>query len=750
MNTLRRATAFQLTFLLMSCLAKADTPYDPSDDLLAAFGQNCSTVGEQSTAAITQANALRGILQSLKDDPACNDVKGLLDSLSGTLDVTLLQTPLQDEHSNKDFTAEITELELALQAEMAKLNPDAAYVSALQQELASDRIALIKSKRVPGQDRFKNRMSAYRNFQQYASSLIKRLDSNDGCFKKPGRGNLAIQIGAQILSLASGFSNSELVGTAMLGLGTLLDNFMTYVSNHHITEAIKDINDSKIDQAIGCALESMASTYCQARDIDMVIANAEKVRQGLSCSAEWRGVDLISRDMNSFLGWMVRLGGGTPSTGSPQATQKNQATDLQATLDKLTESLNGLIGDAKKSLTNPQLKPESILQQLVGKLADTITTSGINMHVVTPEGSIARESGPLQLSFLDDPVCGPLAYYYSVPPPPPRSRQCPRPVTGGAPDCLQCIKTCMADPNCKEKFQLPTSVDDIKQATNDLLVSAGSNVAAQKSLIKEDNPRSVLTAVNDVGENRRRARDFLEGTDAYLDYLSKERKDFVTGAMEETVKHASKRVKDALAILNKPTPNKPGKDDSSRQDLINLAEILVPSGNTFDLGNEVILIVRQDLDDKIAHGKIEKNLADLMQLSFSGSLGEMLKNYVGLDKASTQSDMAKVRAKKNLAITGNFFKEQIGKKLETIGVAGISDPAEQRIDSLFCIQLLLIPDANSWREPNIRKACQHRIYNGRHGENIVFDDLIGLDPRWRICSVYDFFRNSRLHELTGK
>ncbi|MGE4233461.1 MAG: hypothetical protein AB7F43_09050 [Bacteriovoracia bacterium] len=719
--------------------------YDPTDDMLAAFGQNCSMYGELTSKALTQTEALKGVLKSIRDDSDCKGIASALDSLNASINPDLFLTSNLHEKIYEQNKSVASELELALNQELSLGSAgDPNYILALQTELATRRIELHDQRRQPYLDRYAGKLETIKSFQLYSVQLFEALKSSSKCTSKYP--NLVAQIGAQVLGLSSGFSSSGLVGTAMLATGVALDHFFEFLRDYGIQRSVNKLVRTRKTIALGCMLEGLARTWCEARDLQKVIRTNKSMNSDINLAPEWSGVDLVARDLISFQRWAVQLTAGSQASSVAQAQEKKEGADLENAAKKMTYDLQAVVATAKLTLASDvdkKINRKSLLQETYASLDNVIQRF---VRTVSWEGgSEIITKGPLYSLFIEDVHCGPLVYLYSAG----QERKCSVPIRDGE----SCLLTCIAS----SPYALPTTNDDkaiedinsrfasLDSTVRNLLGLSALEVARKVALVKENNSQLVLAETMTQSENNRTTVDFFKNAKKYLERVIQEEPDLYQIPLKGTVDKALRRVSAALERIQNPS-------ESPDSDLLELASILTPKGDAFDLSREISLIVKQDIDHRLRMHKLDRALSAIMLLSNSDGLGQLLRNYVGFDAADAQAAAAQSIAHESLDIAGEFFKEdliEILKDLET--KAKTNSHNARQVLALACMRTLLIPSFNRWEEKeDVLSICKNRSYYSVHDTaklELNFNSLHNRFMEYRVCSVYDFFRKSRMYEI---
>jgi len=181
-----------------------------------------------------------------------------------------------------------------------------------------------------------------------------------------------------------------------------------------------------------------------------------------------------------------------------------------------------------------------------------------------------------------------------------------------------------------------------------------------------------------------------------------------------------------------------------------LSKELIPQGDTFAVPKALSEIVNQDIDQKISMGQIDENLAALMQLSSKDSLGELIKYYIGLEAARTQSRSAKELSKSNLSALASLFSENLEGRMKKLSQDIKEDSSANDSLAILCMQSLAVPESPKIGDTDIKQYCSGKIYQSldeKSGLKMDYNELLKKPYPERACAVYDFYRKSYLYGL---
>ncbi|MCK6596824.1 MAG: hypothetical protein L6Q37_00550 [Bdellovibrionaceae bacterium] len=709
--------------------------YDPTNDLFYAFGSRCKGKGPINNTAFNDGSGLKQIIEDIRDDSTC---KGIIGALN---DVEKLNIPnlLKEPYAKDDLefmSMRANELELALRNASISSNKDDDYIQALKSELISTKVGILKSKKLSNQEYTRRRLETIDNFHQYTNLLFSKLKESNQCLtKKP---NLAAQVGAQILGLGATLA-SGMVGSLMLATGNLIDNFVSFYQDKNIGDKLKIITNSRIGEAVGCSFEGLAYTYCQARDVDVILAFHKNNSEKNESFPTWMdGIGSLGQDVDSYLNWASKIDSGTPAGTLGRALDKKTAFGLQNDLRMAQIDIEGILNTAIRLFANSTQK-ENFVRKSLNDIA-----AKMQPKVIYDQASNSTSySGPFMTFFSADPTCGPYIYLYSNGKDRTRDKD-----DNGSTSCVSYV--------AKKYPNLPDLQADGVRRVSDILSEARSNVNENISDVSESNPDLVLSSIDTKFKNRRSAREFLKSALSYLNNLIQDQKSIYKKPLQKSlIDKTQKQISKVLEIIDTETDHNektPGASITkskydSIQKISDISRALIPNNDTSALPKALGEIINQDIDERIKQGELDQNLGILMRLSSNDSLSELIKYYIGLEAAKTQSRSAKELTKSNLSAFAGVFREPLKARMQKLFQESKDDPDAQESLALLCMQSLAIPEVETM---DIRQYCNGKTYNSiyeKSGIKMNFNELMGKTYPEKACAVYDFYRKSYLYGL---
>lgn len=728
-DTASNAGGFSVFPVESYAVFKPASVYDPTEDLLSVFGNRCESVhGRFSNEALAYSGQMMGIIESLRDDPECRGIGTALLPIESLI-ASQVKRPTLGEIELRRLRAEAHDLEILLASESSRPEPDIAFLERIKDHLYNKKLEIVTEQSRIKSERDHARVHTIDNFRIYTNSLISLLGQNLDCLERhPG---LLAQIGSQILATSSSLVAGA-TGSALLATGAIMDSFVGFLRNLKYSKYIRELRGERLSYAVNCAIEGLATTYCQARDVQSVVRfNVQHRSRPDPADLTWMGLELVSTELPAFNTWVNRINAGSVVSGEAQASERKKARELELDLQNRQYDLQAEISRTERKVGSTG-GSESERETLTDRISNIIS-GGIVRGSHTSTGYV-ETPGPFQASFASDRSCGPITFLY----------------TGGA------ERTCNTDDrdfeNCKKcakeraKGAIPT-LSSLKGSIAMLISEATDFVSSEVSLVQENNPQIVLTGYQSQTANRKSAKDFVLGATTYLNFLLAKPEAKGPGPLRVTLEKAKARFERVEEIVSNPTPK-------AEDDVTELAKLLVPQGDVFYVASEFREIVKQFLDLKVDNGSLDERLATILQLTSSESLSALVENSFGLEAIMPQTRNAQTLSRKTLSVLSDLFAENIVQGITSIDAKNYPTQIDYEDElALYCVRSLLIPGSPFVNGIDLRKYCKGRIYYSLYplSQNFVSYDSHSNPEKpfpQRACLLYDFLRRSRVYELS--
>jgi hypothetical protein len=714
------STATFFVHFLVSTVFADSSGYDPSNDLMSMFQNSCpSFSGAINQLADAQSSGLEAIITNMRNDPACSTVAGVVSQIQGINisqyttppSVTALKTQVQDIQA---------ELANEKAAPAAQQQQDATYIATLQSDYVADQQSLVQAQGALSTDTYNQRYQTIQSFAGLSGQLFTALQANPSCANKY---NIGAQVGSQILAASSGLATG-FMAPILLATGSIFSNYMQYLRDRPLAHNYKKVMNARIQNAAGCAIEGISSTFCQARDLKRAASATQPV-----CQTDWTGGKLISQDLPSFVNWINRINAGSNATSTGVAADKGAAEDMKDAAQKMKISLDSDIAMSQNLISAGSNTEAQEAVNLLSRLSGDSST-----YVIGPKLSIgaAPPTPILAAAFQLDPQCGVMAFLYTSG----ASYQCFR-GSNASESCLQCVQRLYGPKNL--------TIASLQAAEGQLVGLANSFVSSQTGLVEESSPLIVLSQFTTRAANNKKPLDFVLDARAYLSSLARD-PEFQGQIDQDSLNDLKVRLDKTLCVLAPDsTCNQLSPSDSSTRPeqkarlIVNqLHDNLIPSQDTAFVGNAMYDLVKKDLDNRIEKHQVEQNLADILQFSSSDTLGAIVQAYMGRDQSVAQANNAQGQTIANLDILASLFGKQIKASITTE-----HDPTRQ---AMACIRAATLPNADRDAILNdISSFCAGKCWTSVYPNlRLCFDDLKGAQFENRVCAIYDFYRKSSL------
>ncbi len=728
-----KKTLTLLLILSIHNLYAADI-YDPSDDLITAFGGTCSTQGYMTSSAMSQASSLRTIYNSIHNDPNCSTIAQSLDSLDSSLSNSIKAQSMAEQNVNNLITI-IRDLKIQIAHEQSLPTPDANKIAIFQSELNTQEIALIRAKTDPALSAksSQGRADAVNLVYNNATSLMSSVTDNNKCFLS--HTTLAPQITSSTLQTLSLLAPTSMGASFLMAIPGIIGHLLQSAQDLRMTNNLKAAISAKMVHAIGCSIEGISSTYCQARDVRTILNAEPKQAVQTGCDVGL-GVQVISKNLNAFQTWASTIVAGSAATSTAQADTKAGGLKAQNDFAVLKENLNGFVGQTERDLMG--MKDPIIVKNRMKSLINDLT-SKIWENSDHPD---YNTKGTLGASFPDQ--CSIKAFIFS----------------GGIE--RTCALNVGETPDAYIERKYPGVVPDVGQirARVSTVIGEGQQyVSAKTATAIQSNAQLAIASSEHLGLNGKTAVNFLQDSRAYLANLLNNPGSVAKGNNKRIVTDAYNRVDGILKILDDATTD---QTKIPEQVVSELAVLIAPSGDSNHIGNEVAAIVKSDIDSRIKNGKLDQNVGSILQLSTSDSLNEFINGNSNRAGLEGQISGAKSLTKSNLESFGNTFSDQIKENLESLSKDSKDDEDAKQTLGLMCVRLASLPQSPFFnssqsgifggsKEIDISKYCKGQSFSvPKMQSQLSFDEIAKLPFNQRACSVYDFFRGSRLKEMSER
>lgn len=758
--SLKNTTLAVSALLLTISSAQAKVSYDPTNDLVTAY---CSgSVGEHSRSALIQAEALKDTVERIKEDTACRDVYAISMNLYSNL--IKLGSMYEENKSSQEFKvnrlydemekerstlidAHIASFMQAhpgassqdLAQERLNFTPSSTLLTALETNYSQAKVSLISSSIAqdnPTQySEQADRLDKIAAIKSGVENLFGALKTSTECSKNYG--NLLSQMGAQVLGTA-GSIYSGIVGAALLAGSVFISGTSDLITHIKYNTKINELSNTRLQFALGCSIEGIAKTYCEARDTQTILRNIVETDGPRSSLNVFKGIDLLTKQIVPYNKWVQRIVAGSNPSNTTQAQERINAFNLRNQLEVFKQSLEGSINETANTINNLSGSADELLNK---KNTLTISLMTKLSGIINPYNG---GENAYSAAFANDMACGHIVYLYSLG----KSRIKENLANGTSESCGDYVRRAFPT-----TFTNPPALSILRSLIDVLNVEATNYATLKLNQVLEENPRLVM-ALYDSQDPRTLStpRDFLEGTAVYLSKFRQELPSSSTKLLRLMDKTMA-QINDALNIIEGDVP-----EDLQ---ISRLGILLAPNQLTLSVNNALREIVKQDIDMKLKSGNLaQEDLRFLLKTTPTNGVDLFTKYYLNLQMAQDDAAMAKNMTKKNLEVFGSLFADTYLKNLTELKKEWDRNHSEdvRRQIGLNCLEALLVPDESSMHQnklfsqkgKRLDKVCAEALYlssNPNQVADLSYAKLKEQSFENRVCRIYDFKRKLLLFEM---
>jgi len=713
-----------LAFFSESATAKIDL----SDSLTSAFGGGCQSQGSYTKRALGHNANLKKIIKNIQKDSSClqwaNSLDGILEQGSS------IYYPSAPQSLDK-LENEISELTLMLDQET-----NSTIAQSLANELAKKKIESINLGTYYKDPLWKSRTHSLSQFNQLAYGLNQSLKSSPHCFSKyPG---LALQMGGHILGSAGIFNvQKTLIGTGLMGLGTLTQFMIDLIQGLKFQKTLKKLERSALAESITCSLETLSHSYCHSKDTQKIITEVARNRIN-PFDKNWIGLTLL-KNLGLYNSWISHVTAGSPAGNLIHAFRKKMVIELRSKYEKSREDINAHIKESQDEIKNsPTSQKEAILKRLIKSLV---------WNIAPKKDSL--KSSPYVNSFPENFSCGPLFFFYS-----PQGERNPTlpPMT----NCENYIRSL--------KLQTP-DLQTISLKSKQILLEGQQYVDIRFSLVKEVDPETVLFEGEQEGKHARLSPiETLRTAFTYLEELSYKYQEETPPNTQYIISQTAHIIDQSLKVYDKPYDlgyNHPKSKELASKKLESIQKLLAPEMKTSYLEERIKNIVRFEIRKKIEHEEIPPTVRELVLLSWNDEIRD-LEEYGNMDLENKLHDVqASQRISiSNLEALGIIFNKSLKEVLRQLVDDEKKYDSESSISatiSKLCALSLTLPQLDSW-SPRLKRHFIYRHCKGRELKSIYnpkklrvsFSKLSKSPFNQRVCAYYDYMKRNKMYQKLGR
>ncbi|MEK7692242.1 MAG: hypothetical protein AAB425_14595, partial [Bdellovibrionota bacterium] len=704
-----------ITLFFIAVTGVAWAEYDPTADLLMAFGDRCPmSYGTLNDPALVDNEALKTIVRSIRDDEDCKGVTGALDALYGGITSASVLVPDETELARQEQLEYCAQVEESLEG----MDPDStdpidiSVLASLESELISCRTYLVTAYPLTAAsfDTQELRYDAAANLNTYTIALFAALNTADKCLTKNP------SIPAQILAQVAGLSGALLggvEGALILSGGVLMDQLIGFIKDHRLNRILQKLTDSSEVTGVSCALEGRAETYCDAVESEKALAVQLESRQGsVENACLWEGYRLTQNDLSPYLEWISKLESGGGSTTNSEALATQQSIIQTRASIQTTRLILGQYRNAYKKLT-----PSEVNNAMKGYLSSMRYSLGELWGTST---------------FITDSRewCGVLVFLNTG------GAEVSRDAAGLSDSSLSC------DAYITSRFPTPPTMDQFEANVNLYLSKIESYVAEKSKTIASD-PDGIVTAAL-IGRPTS-ASTFLEDGSHYLawlieDYQRRLDKDALTKKerlVMETRLNAALAIHIRMSKASKVIVDPLLKNEGRTNELFAL---LIIDNDPNLLSERFQAIVSEDMSMRLGRGEVSDSLSDILRYSTTQSMGEVVSHLStfsgGSAAAQAQLNDAKRVATDNLRTFGDMVQNSVEASFGELKRRSKNkdDPATYAESfAKLCMSSLLVPNGTHLKNGK----CKGQVWTDKGtGLEMHFDEIKAKPFEDRVCTLH--------------
>jgi len=693
---------------------------DLAQSLFSAFSAGCQSVGPLTFEATNQANAIRALIESIRNDNDCKDWASNVEILSSQM--MGLRVPPQYENINT-LSSKITEL-----TDMITLETNATTKALLAEELANLKIQSLYQGQNADSSLWESRTSRLKQVDYYLNTFNSSVYSNSKCINKyPG---VLLELGGQLLGTAASSSMwGAAVGTGLIGVGTITNFLIELIRGNLFGATLKKLKTNTLSTAYLCALETVSNTYCNAQNTKKRIE--EVAENNITVYApNWTGL-LIIENLFYFNNWMLRVISGTPSGNLATAQIKNEVIDLRAINQKDFEEIPAIIKQGEQELgssTDEDGDGDSIRYEIVNAIVKKFSVSSFSEET---------KKTPYVKSFIKDPSCGPLFFFFST-----KDERVSK-----VPPFTRCDAFI-------QSLGLPVpSISEIKRKANIILQEGKNYVDLRFALIKETDPEKVLLeGEKEAPYDRPSPIELLGITKNYLIGILAKYESVLKPNTAYAINQTIGEINKALEEIAKPLDTGNGIVEAKKAAHLRLEiiqGILAPDNKDTFLAERIKEVVSFELDRKLKDGELPDFISELLLLSINDEI-ENITRFTSINLETKKYDVlgAMRTSMVNLEVLGKVFDNDLERMFSDLSKdirKYPNEPSTQLTMDRLCILSLTIPQLEKMKF--VKRYCQGRKIESIYAPKeirIEFDKLSNLPFQNRSCGYFEYLKKNSI------
>lgn len=709
------------------------------DKFFSIFSNNCSLVGSQTRNAKQTVDSLIDTIKAVENDPNCRTLAGVVTDLNLIAkNVEFLDQPTGGtERTLMGLENRKRELFLLLSQPISDSEKQLIQteIQALQLDIAENRGYQHGDFE---NDAFNQRLRSTQSMIAATNALFNRISASEACWiNHPGLLQNVSGVGLAVgQSLTVGARNPE---TALyLGTGlNLIANIVDYFHRRKIDSKLEDYSNGVEATALTCALETLSTQYCGAKDSELAI---QTVAQALTTPADqdpiWSSIRLLEREVPNTTEWLEMVMAGSSPSSASSARERQDIYIKEEKLKSTLDFIQGLLAEKKKfidSISSPQKKWIEIKAVIV-EISGKINPNSYGMETVSNPLSkrFNKDNGAYFLLGFTDP---PMTSYQSS------GSVIKTPITFDSFDPFGTEHSAFRPQVSSVTTQ--TILDNFRtwyRDTNEVLL-------AEKSRVLIDDPVMVFAkayprTLNGTQKGLSPRHSFIK----ILEFLrSNQKTKFAAPSLQIILNDTIARIEEIIKRIDSVLMDK--ADAESTLDLISKAAKL-DKGVGF-LRARIDFFIKTILEEMIMQSSAQDSRR--LQLLASNDVIQYLKQFSGSQSLQKMMDDAKNAQSITSATMLQFmdtFKEPIENSISYYDgmIRQFQEDASgehTRSKTILCLNLATMPQASV---PVSFSSClgmqMNSIFPGGPNSIRINKDTMSLSFASRVCHYRDFHRRN--------
>lgn len=654
-----------------------------SEQVLSSFANSCqSSYGPWTKSALSHTQNLINSLESIKQHKI-EDCKGVDNALQTVQNIhSQLQRMSEDYHVTNYRLAQEKRINLILSLTKAQQKNDQQLISYLRSALYEVELEIATAKAeasVLKSDTNEHRLiRGLDQLTNYVSSLASQGNLASCVASSP----LApLQIGSSLLAIGGNFA-TPVIGSALASIGQMINSSVMFLRTLPLEKAKLKFEDTRMQVALTCAIESMAQNYCEAKDAEELIEFALNDSSQDIQSPIWKSLNLLKDNLPILNRWLLKLSNGINPSDSFAAERLNKVWTNHNNLRLIKNSALGFLNEVQKKLnrtTDPADKT-LIEKQGMKELLD---------HLLLTKERYSAATGPIADAYSRETIVCLLSQ---------------------DPLCQDYIDQNLGYTQIIDKVIILNGFNGMKQRTVEIINNVSKIITAELQDTINQDPDLLITTAFQKGPFKVSPVRALSEISIFLKELKKDShfRDYRQKRLYKLLKDTQHLTQKVLESLNDP------KVPSIEALNIVFNDFKLLNGVQY-YNSRVRQIIEWYLDVKIRKGDFPKNITtDLLASgkNISQQLNESgIDIYENADEILGDIRTAKHIAKQNLINTHNAFASTYDQAIKEL-TRTANDSGEQYFDEpslqlLSKLCNLILITSNKWPQKVDIAYCEH-------------------------------------------